>query len=121
MDKRKRRDLALAAALLVLAGLLWLIFRPSGQGGWAVVTVDGEEIGRYALNQERTVVIGEEDYNVLTIRDGTAAVTEANCGDHTCVRTGAISRTGETIICLPHHLVVQIVGGEPAEVDSVVG
>ena len=41
-------------------------------------------------------------------------MTEANCGDHTCVRMGRISRAGEAIVCLPHRLVVEIVGGEAA-------
>ena len=31
-----------------------------------------------------------------------------------------IEKTGETIVCLPHKMVVEIVGGE-AEVDTVVG
>ena len=79
-----------------------------------MVTVDGAEVGRYRLTEDRTVVIGEDDYNILEISGGGAAVTEANCGDHTCVRMGRISRAGETIVCLPHRLVVEIVGGEAA-------
>ena len=70
------------------------------------------------MAEDRTVTIGEADYNVLEISGGGAAVVEANCGDHTCVRTGTVSRTGETIVCLPHRLVVEIVGGA-ADVDAV--
>ena len=50
-----------------------------------------------------------------------AAVAEANCGDHTCVRTGKISREGEVIVCLPHRLTVEIQGGAPAGFDAAVG
>lgn len=108
--KGHRNDWLLAVGVLVLAAALWFLLRPGGEGGWVVVTVDGTEVGRYALEEERTVTIGEEDYNVLEITGGRAAVTEANCGDHTCVHTGWISREGETIVCLPHRLVVRIEG-----------
>ena len=80
---------------------------------------DGQEIARYALQEDRTVTIGEADYNVLEIRDGQAAVIDANCGDHTCVRTGAVSRAGESIICLPHRLEIRITGGADSDVDIV--
>jgi len=120
--KQRKNDLLLVAVLLIASAVLWLLFaRPGDVGGWAVVTVDGEEIGRYALHEEREITIGDEDYNILTIRDGKAAVTEANCGDHTCVRTGEVSRTGESIVCLPHKVVVRIEGAVEQGPDAVVG
>lgn len=115
--KKVRYDLLLAAILLLAAGVMWFFVRPAGEGGWAVVTVAGEEIARYELSREKLVTFGEEEYNVLRIKDGKAAVIEANCGDYTCVRTGEVSKAGETIICLPHELVVEIIGGETVEVD----
>lgn len=121
MDKKRKRDLLLAAALLALAGVLYLLLRPGAAGAWAVVTAEGREIARYPLREDRTVTIGETDYNVLTISNGTAAVTEANCGDHTCIRTGKISREGETIVCLPHRVVVRIEGGAERPFDADAG
>ena len=116
--KQHRNDLLLVAAVLLLAAAVWFFSRPGGSGAWVVVTVDGQETGRYALDQDRTVTIGEADYNVLEISGGQAAVVEANCGDHTCVRTGWISREGETIVCLPHRLVIRIQGAS-GELDAV--
>ncbi len=119
--KKLRYDLLLILGLLLAAAVMYLALRPGGQGGWAVVTVDGREVGRYPLSEDVTVTIGEEDYNVLQIADGQAAVTEANCGDHTCVRTGAVSRAGETIVCLPHRLIVEIRGGDGSNFDATAG
>ena len=100
-------DLLLAAGILLAALALWLFLRPGDQGGWVVVAVDGQEQGRYPLWEDRAVTVGNEvAYNVLEIANGQAAVREANCGDHTCVRTGAVSREGEVIVCLPHRLTV---------------
>ena len=119
--KKLRYDLLLILGLLLAAAVMYLARRPGGQGGGAVVTVDGREVGRYPLSEDVTVTIGEEDYNVLQIADGQAAVTEANCGDHTCVRTGAVSRAGETIVCLPHRLIVEIRGGDSSDFDATAG
>lgn len=118
---KKRNDLLLIGGLLLLAALVWLLVRPGEAGGWVVVTVDGVETARYSLDLDRTVEIGERQYNILCISGGKASIIEANCGDHTCVRTGAISRAGETIVCLPHRLVVIIEGGEAAGFDASAG
>ena len=120
MNNKRSYDLLLICGILLIAGVLYFLFRPGDTGAWAVVTIDGEETARYSLSQDNTVTFGGVDYNILQISDGTAAVIDANCGDHTCVNTGAISREGETIVCLPHHLTVQIEGGGTADVDAVV-
>ena len=88
-----RNDLLLAAAVLALAAAVWLFFsRPGGDGAWAVVTVDGAEVGRYALDEDRTVTIGETDYNVLEISEGRAASRGPPAG-----RTPWRGREGEWI------------------------
>lgn len=118
---RRRNDLLLIAGLLLAAALVWVLVRPGGTGGWAVVTENGAETARYPLNVDRTVTIGTEAYNILRISGGEVSVIEANCGDHTCVRTGAIFREGETIVCLPHRLVVSVEGGEASGFDASLG
>lgn len=121
MKKKRTWDLLLAGGILLLAGILFLVFRPGNKGSWVVVEKDGTEIGRYALSGEHVVTIGEDEWNVLQISHGTAAVIEANCGDFTCVRTGEISREGESIVCLPHHLIIRIEGGEQMDFDTSAG
>jgi len=118
---KKRNDYLLIAGLLLAAAVIWLAVRPGGAGGWAVVIEDGVETARYPLSADRTVTIGTEAYNILHISGGAASVTEANCGDHTCVRTGAVSREGEAIVCLPHRLVIRIEGGAASGFDAELG
>lgn len=120
--KRKRLwDLLLVGGILLFAGIFYLLTRPGDSGAWAVVTSGGQELARYDLSEDRTVTLGDKDYNILQISGGAAAIIEANCGDHTCVRTGAVSREGEMIVCLPHHLVIEIEGGEISDFDVSVG
>ena len=122
MKKKRLGDLVLAGSILLAAGVLFLLFRPGGQGAWAVVTADGEETARYSLSEDRTVRLGDGDgYNILQISGGAAAVVEADCGDHTCVRTGAVSREGERIVCLPHKLIIHIEGGGAPGFDASAG
>lgn len=44
---------------------------------------------------------------------------EADCPDHYCVDHAAIDKVNETIVCLPHRVVLEITGGgEEKEVDA---
>ena len=46
----------------------------------------------------------------------------SDCDDHICEHMKAISRPGENIICLPHRLVITIVGEyTDNEVDDIFG
>jgi hypothetical protein len=47
-------------------------------------------------------------------------MTQADCPDKLCVHQKAISATGETIVCLPNKVVVEIAGEtEDAEFDTI--
>lgn len=118
----KRRDVSLIvsvlAAALILFGLRALLF--SEDGAYIQVQVDGEETARYPLAEDAVVEItGEGSFrNVLIIADGMADMTEADCPDKLCVKQAAISKNGQSIICLPHRVVVSVVGGEQPETDA---
>ena len=54
--------------------------------------------------------------NTLVINGGKASIVSADCPDKLCVHQQEISKAGESIICLPHKLVVRIEG--TGEVDA---
>lgn len=117
--KLKRNDILLILGLLLAAGLMWFFFRPGETGATAVVTQNGNEIRRIDLSADQEITISAENgYNTLLIKNGEISVSDADCGDHTCIRTGRISREGEQIVCLPHKLVIEIIGGEAPELDA---
>lgn len=102
----------LILGLLLAAGVALgytLLFRSPGD--WVVVEVDGEVFGRYPLDENTSIRIetGTDGYNVLKIADGYASVTEASCPDKLCVHQHKISRSDETIVCLPNRVVVSVV------------
>ncbi len=123
--KKIRNDIILAAVILVIAvaGLLLMNLNKT-QGDFAVVKIDGVEKYRYPLMENVTVdiVTGKEDenINILVIKDGEAFMTEADCPDGICVAHRPIKNTGESIVCLPHKIVVEIQSKDSVdELDAV--
>lgn len=86
-----------------------------------VVTQGRTEIGRYSLlqNETFTVTDSEGGYNLIMINEGTVQVTDADCPDKLCVKQRAINGHGESIICLPHKLVIQISSGKESGIDAM--
>ena len=109
--RKRRNDVIFTAALLVLlilAGLAFYLLR--GEGDTVVVEIDGKVFGTYALSEDRTVEIrtgeGGEELNLLVIRDGKAFMESATCPDGICADHKPIRREGESIVCLPHRVVI---------------
>lgn len=120
-SNKKRADLILVVALLLLAGVLYLTLNANRQeGGVVVVRVNGVETERHSLALDGTFPLNGGT-NILVIRDGQAWLSEADCPDLLCVRQGKIHYTGQVITCLPNRLTVTVEGGESDGVDLVVG
>ncbi len=73
------------------------------------------------MEEEQTVeiIVDDKVKNVLKIQNGKADMIAADCPDLLCVHQRAVSNQNETIVCLPNKVVVEIVGGKRAELDSV--
>ena len=120
-----RNDLIFIAALLFgvsLLGLCFYLFR--GEGDRVTVTVDGKEFGTYSLAEEARVEIrtgaSGEHLNVLVIRDGEAYVEIATCPDGICAGHKPIKREGESIVCLPHKVVITVYATEEEEAPDII-
>lgn len=83
-----------------------------------VVKIDGNDVATYPLNEDATYTLNGGT-NILTIKDGFAYLTDANCPDHLCVKQGKISKTGQVITCLPNKLTVTVYGAEKLDVDLI--
>lgn len=84
------------------------------------VMQDGEEIRRFSLKEEQVYRIESEngESNLLCIQGGKAYMKEADCPDQICVNHRPIVSVGETIVCLPHKLVIKVISGaETPKID----
>jgi hypothetical protein len=121
-NKKYRMDIILIVILLILALIAAVaVYLTHDKGSTVVVKVDGAVVNELPLSDDTELVV--EGYqggtNRIIIRNREAFVSEADCPDALCVKTGKISRAGETVVCLPHRVVVEI-KGKGGESDDVV-
>ncbi|MBR2716474.1 MAG: NusG domain II-containing protein [Oscillospiraceae bacterium] len=109
--KRKTLFWIVLFALVALAAGGWYVLRPGG-GVTAAVYVDGALYDRIDLSAAaipyEVTVRTEYGFNTLRVSHGAIAVTEADCSEQICVHQGQIRDSLLPIVCLPHHLVIQI-------------
>ena len=124
VNRKNRNDVLFIAVLLlivVLAGAAFFFLR--GEGDSVTVSVDGKHYGTYPLHTDLTLSIrtgeGGEQQNLLVIRDGKALVESATCPDGICAAHKPISREGESIVCLPHRVVITVHTTDGEEPDII--
>lgn len=130
----KRGDLVLISILLA-AALLFLVPRWIGGTGSeenhknpliATITVDGQPFKQVELTQEEQVIEIRTDHgnNILKVHDYGIEMIEADCPDKVCLSFGFVDQKNQSIVCLPHKVLVEVdggpEGGETDEVDAVV-
>ena len=116
--------LFLAIAVLFFGSVFWTV-----RYGAAAGTADGACVrvccgdardAVYPLDVPREITLAcGNGTNVLRIENGSASVIAADCPDQYCVRHKLIRKEGESIICLPHRLVITVEGGDAREIDDV--
>ena len=118
-NTKKRNDTILIICILIISFIFFaaykLYFNKSGK--FVTVKVDGKITASYPIDTDKTVTINGVNggKNILKISDGTADMIEADCPDQTCVKKHNIKYEGETIVCLPHKVVISI--DNPASTD----
>ena len=68
-----------------------------------------------SLGEDATVTVtGSLGTNIIEIANGRVRCLESDCSNQTCVKQGWVSGRGQTVVCLPHKLIVQVVA-DPAD------
>ena len=125
MLKKRKKDLIFIFSILIFAVFLLLIQRVYGnaqdEADLVKITVNQKLYGTYDLNKNQTITI-QNDFgiNTIQIQNKDVWMEEADCPDGYCKEQGHISKNKQTIVCLPHKLVVEISDdSEKSEPDSV--
>jgi len=124
----KKTDIVLIVIILALSfSLYFILYRGPAEETRVNIYVDGELVRSEGLAETMSPIVVESSYgcNIIEIDSGAAEVTWSDCSSQVCVRTGKISRPGEVIVCLPHRLLITIVGNRGADgaegVDAITG
>ena len=119
----KRNDIILIGAFLLLAIVLSVYLYTSGdEGDKVIVKIDGEVSEEFSLSENINYMIelGDGKYNKLSIQDGYAEIIDASCPDQICVNHQPIQKSGESIVCLPNKLVIEIESDSARDIDAIV-
>ncbi len=119
----KKNDIILMGAILLAALLLFVgynfLFKQSGDS--VTISIDNQVYATLPLNQDSTLTIPGENggENILEIKNGAASITYADCPDKLCVHQKEIKNQGETLVCLPHKVIVSVTSSEERELDGI--
>ena len=112
--KKYRLDVIVIAAILVVALSVLLIVTLSRKpGSYAKVYIDNEVVAEYPLSVNGSYELNGGT-NVLTIENGKAYISYAECKTHQCEAMGKIHWINEYIEC-QHNGIKIIITGEITE------
>lgn len=119
----RKSDIIIIAAVLAIAALsLLFAVRNTSSADSVVVRINGEIAAEYSCYDTGEYEIkGENDIKLtLVISPQGVSVQSASCPDKLCEKTGIITNTSQSIICLPGRISITL-EGQSGEVDAVVG
>lgn len=111
--------------LISIVSAVWFMFSSNKkyEHRYAEIYVEGVLYKRINLTEnmeEMTIPIETKlGKNIIHISKGKVNMVDADCHDRVCVKSGTIEKVGETIVCLPHKVVVEIKGEGKAETDDL--
>ncbi|HZJ57580.1 MAG TPA: NusG domain II-containing protein [Clostridia bacterium] len=119
-------DIFVYIFIIVLVGLSFLGLKTMGNRGdrkMVQIELDGEIIESVEMSEtepegttrEIRIDTGDGGYNIVRISAGDVGITDANCPDRLCVISPRINTPGQSIVCIPHRLIVRIIGREPED------
>ncbi len=111
MKRLKIGDVLLLIGIPLLAVGIWiLLFFASRPADVAIVTIDGAEVCRLPLDEDTSQEINGGTHLVI-VESGEVRVERADCPDGICMNHLPISKSGQSIVCLPYRLVITVEEG----------
>lgn len=119
----KRYILGLSAVLiLAIGGIITFFLMKNSPTADPIAEIyqNGELIRTVPLSEDcEFTVTCDEGFNTVTVKNGSVMISQADCPDKVCVKTGAVSGGAVPIVCLPHRLEIRVVNGN-SEIDAAV-
>lgn len=112
----KKKEICIILLIIICAfgALIFYHFQHQTNQSYTVqIHYNDTIIKEFPLSKDITETISVDgNENTICIHDGSVSVTSANCENQICVHTSPINQPGQTIACLPHRLLIEIVPEE---------
>ena len=116
----KKMDIVIIICLVGISFLPHILFAKNlnkdYDSVYAIIKVDGKtykEIPLSSLKEDDSFTIKTKNgNNTILVKDNKISITNATCHDSLCVDQGSKSKVGDSIVCLPHKLIIEIKGKE---------
>ena len=115
MNKATKAILAVLVLAVIASGAWIFLGKSAAENPRVVIEVDGEVYASYDMDEVKGIVpisTPNGGENRLWVQEDLVFMDSANCPDQTCVKQGVIRDSTVPIVCLPHKVIVRIVGGE---------
>ncbi len=101
----KKGDFLLILPLLILILLAFLVWAWQKPGGTVVIRCDDQVVFEGSIHSDQEISL---PHNTAVIQNGQVFMRDGDCPHQICVRHAPISKKGETIVCLPNRVVIEV-------------
>lgn len=121
----KKGDIVIIVVGLVSAALVYFGYQLSFDQTTSrllVVRSEGVIVSELAIDattQASYTVDNQYGSNTIIVNNGHVYISEATCCNQICVKDGPIEKIGQSLICLPNRVTVEIMGKSNGEVDDI--
>ena len=119
----KKWDFVVLSAVLLCSVIAFLCLNTFNNeaGSYVTVEVNGETQATLPLDEDTVydIIINGRVANTVSICNSEVTVSYADCPDEICRNQRAISKAGESIVCLPNKVIISVKGGSNEQIDGV--
>lgn len=112
-------------ALILLVSITLLLWRSlsvghqSSEPESALIYI-GDKLAQEVNLRQNTLISLAMNNIQIEVKEGKVRVAKSNCPKQICVNTAWIKTPGQTIVCVPYKIVIQIKATDPTLLDAVV-
>lgn len=126
----KKSDTLVILSIILVGAILWIVYRNfySSKPAKAEIYYKSQIIKTVDLNKRKDETFGiPQNSHVIFHLEKTGAISfmDSDCPDKICVKTGRLSRVGETAACLPNAVILKIVPADnnrdKNDLDMIIG
>ena len=98
-------DYVLAVLILAFFSAPLFSFFTAASGTRAVITKDNVKVAELSLSKDSMTKVGGM---LIEVKGGRIRVASSDCPKHICSHAGWISKPGQSLVCLPNKVLIEI-------------